>query len=560
MTSTQLLLEELEALGAEFGDGQSARKCELLDALSTRRLSNADGVLRLHEALCFLRAHPDDQDVLDRVVAMLDTFDQRADLQRYRKALAETGIAGTVLHYSFFADTARWLQRRYPGALHIDWSGLETGDLLTSRLDLLVSWGETPGLDEVDLSTREWVRRLAGPETTDADFLIARVMRLGRTDPASCMFYDELDLPLELRPGPSTPSRSRASMPRPRTFFQQRPLERRRPDLEKELRRRATVRPCSRRDGARLIALAREAMVLRHRDLDAFAYGDPDDVRLFDCGGGLELAVIGVKPERRLLLEAVYGYLTLQNGVPIGYVLTSALFESSEIAYNVFDTWRGGEAAQVYGRVLGVTRQLYGSDTFTIFPYQLGGEGNTEGLESGSWWFYQKLGFRAREPEVLQVMERELARIRKRRGYRTSIRTLREIAEYNVYWSAGRQRDDVIGIFPMGNIGLRVTDYLASRFGADRERGEKVCADEALKLCGVRGFGKWSAGEKLMWRRWSPLMLILPGVEKWTAGERKALAAVARAKGGRRESDYVFALDAHKKLRAALRRMAKPIR
>ena len=373
------------------------------------------------------------------------------------------------------------------------------------------------------------------------------------------IFFEELDLPFALAPSAVTPSRSRALLSRPKTHFQTQPLDRRRPDLKQELKRAAAVAVCSEAEGRRLVTLAREAMVLRHRDLDAFAYGDPRDVRLFDCGDGLEIAVIGMKPERRLMLEAVYGYLTLKNGVPIGYVLTSALFGSSEIAYNVFDTWRGGEAAQVYGRVLGVTRQLYGSDTFTIYPYQLGGGGNTEGLESGSWWFYQKLGFRAREPEVLAVMARELKQMRRDRSHRTPIRTLAEIAEHNVYWSAGRDRDDIIGVFPIGNIGLRITDYLAARFGADRERGQRTCADEAARLCGVRGWRKWAAGERLAWLRWSPLMLILPGVANWTAAEKKALAAVARAKGGLRESDYADRLDAHVKLRAALRRLAKPV-
>jgi len=47
------------------------------------------------------------------------------------------------------------------------------------------------------------------------------------------------------------------------------------------------------------------------------------------------------------LLESVYGFLTLKNGIPIGYVLVSALFGSSEIAYNVFETYRGGEAGAV---------------------------------------------------------------------------------------------------------------------------------------------------------------------------------------------------------------------
>ena len=161
-------------------------------------------------------------------------------------------------------------------------------------------------------------------------------------------------------------------------------------------------------------------MVTRSRDLDAFIHGDPRDVRLIDCGDGLEFAAIGVVPERRLMLESVYGFLTLRNGVPIGYVLTSALFGSSEIAYNVFDTWRGGEAGHVYGRVLAMTRAVFGSRDFTIFPYQLGGDGNSEGIKSGAWWFYQKLGFRPRDPAVLALMERELARMAKRPAHRST--------------------------------------------------------------------------------------------------------------------------------------------
>lgn len=552
------LLRDLERIRAQFGPGLAAQKRALLEGLANAKLPTATAVERLHECLCFLRAHPDDRALLDTVAAMLDGFHRRSDLRRHRRALAETGIAGTSLQFSFFADTARWLSRRLPGALRVVWDGFAKDDLLGSRLSLLATWPETPGLDEADLSVRDWIRRLAGPNTTDADFLIARTQRLGATQAEREAWFEELDLEfaLDLDPDTGAPARTRALAADRPVHFQTQPLRRERPDLKAELRRPAREIAVDERRGEQLVALAREAMVLRHRDLDAFAYGDPRDVRLFDCGDGLEFAVIGVRPERRLLLEAVYAYLTLKNGVPIGYVLTSALFGSSEIAYNVFDTWRGGEAGLVYGRVLAVTRQLYGSDTFTVFPYQLGGEGNQEGLQSGAWWFYQKLGFRAREPEVLETMQRELAAMQRDRSHRTKIAVLRQVAEHSVFWSAGRSRDDVIGVFPIGNIGLAITDLLAARFGADRERGERVCAKEAAQLCGVQGWQRWPQAEAMWWRRWAPLILLLD-VGSWTAAERRALVAVVRAKGGRRESEFVRLLDGHRTLRAALRRLAR---
>jgi hypothetical protein len=96
--------------------------------------------------------------------------------------------------------------------------------------------------------------------------------------------------------------------------------------------------------------------------------------------------------------------------VPIGYVLSSALNNSVEVAYNVFDTWRGYEAAHIYGRLLAMMRHLFGAEAFMVPPYQLGHD-NDEGLKSGAWWFYQKLGFRPREPRISALMKREQTRM-----------------------------------------------------------------------------------------------------------------------------------------------------
>jgi len=143
-------------------------------------------------------------------------------------------------------------------------------------------------------------------------------------------------------------------------------------------------------------------MITRGRDLDAFEHAYDRDVRLVDCGQGLQFACFGVVPERRLLLEAVYGFLTLKNGVPIGYFLLGTLFRSSEVAFNVFETYRSAESGFIYSRALAMVRRLFGSDTFVVPPYQLG-HNNPEALQSGAWWFYYKRGFRPHDPAVLRI-------------------------------------------------------------------------------------------------------------------------------------------------------------
>jgi hypothetical protein len=248
--------------------------------------------------------------------------------------------------------------------------------------------------------------------------------------------------------------------------------------------------------------------------------------------------------------------LTLKSGVPMGYVLVSTIYDSAEVAYNVFETYRGGEAAYVYGRVLAMVRHLFDVDVFTVPPYQLG-QDNDEGLKSGAWWFYYKLGFRPHDPDVRRVMRAELAKMKRRPGHRSSIATLRELVQSNVFLYLGKQRRDVRGRISLGNIGLKVTAYLAERFGADRDAGVRTCSREAARMLGVRSMSRWSRGERLWWDRWSPLIMALPGVQRWSAANKRALVRVVRAKGGRRESDFVRLFDRHRLLRAAVLRLAE---
>jgi hypothetical protein len=292
-------------------------------------------------------------------------------------------------------------------------------------------------------------------------------------------------------------------------------------------------------------------MVTRERDLDIFSYASPRDVRIVEWGDGLQFACMGALPERRLLLESVYGFLTLKNGVPVGYVLASALYGSSEIAYNVFETYRGGEAGPIYGRVMATVRHLFGSDAFTIFPYQLG-HGNEEAIQSGAWWFYQKIGFRPQHPAASRIMRRELARMKRNPRHRSNPGTLRELAEHNLYYFLGRPRRDVLGADFLPEVGLRITDALAMRFGSDREEAARTCSREAAALAGLRSMRGFSAGERLAWDRWAPLVRILPGIARWGPAEKRALVEVVRSKGGRRESDFVARFDRHLRLRRAI--------
>jgi hypothetical protein len=551
-------LEQLLKLKFVFDPRGRRKKLELLARVKADSMPDASSVARLHEHLCFMRAYPDDRRVLKQVKTLLADFWEREDLDLHRKELVNSGIAGTEIHYAFFWFTLYWLAERWPDRLRIDWNALRGKrlDAFGERLSMLVPYCETLALEEAACTTREWVEHLKGPGETDAEFIAKRYAAMRATSMARETIFEETELPFRLLPGPDTPCATRGRYAASPIVTQRRPLVRGRESFWKEFKRKPPeARSMPRGEARRLIEMARTLMVVRTRDLDAFVHADENDVRVLDYGEGFQLVYYGTIPERRQMIDAAYGLLMLRNGVTIGYVLSAALFESAEVAYNVSPAYRGAEAAHLYARCLNAVSGLFETDTFMIDPYQMGHE-NPEGLRSGAWWFYYKLGFRPRDPKIVRMAENEQDRVRNDRRYRTSIARLNRLSSVNMYLHIGEPRDDVIGEFSRDNVGLKIVRYLAERFGADRERGIRTCAREVARLLGLGSLRKLTPGERLAWERWSPLILVLPGVRTWSSRDRTAAASVIRAKGGRRESDFVRRFDRHRRLRAAVLELA----
>jgi hypothetical protein len=110
-------LTRLEKLRLVFTPAAATDKHRLLCLLVKTQLPSASAVRRLHEILCWIRAWPDDERVLIAADSGLRTFAARKDLHRFRRQLADSGIAGTAIHYHFFWPMARWLSSRWPALL-----------------------------------------------------------------------------------------------------------------------------------------------------------------------------------------------------------------------------------------------------------------------------------------------------------------------------------------------------------------------------------------------------------------------------------------------------------
>lgn len=550
MASLRTKLERLESLREAFGATAASEKLDLLAELEHKSLGRAAEVGRLHEALCFSRAWPDNPKLLATVNRMLKQFSERADLNRFAGALEDSGIDGTDIRFRFYRVTALWLAQRCGDSMHIDWEQFESGDRLSRALESLALFSERGALQQYVYDAADWIERMRSDDETDAVFLSRLFAARGTADAVLDSVYDELDVPFYLSASATTPTRTLEYV-RPKVIeYQRHSIERQTVDLRQAAHRPIRIENVDRRQAVRLVDLAKSAMVARLRDLDAFAYASADDVMRADCSHGIQIVLIGMLPAKRYLLECEYGYLMLRNGVVVGYGTGTGLFGSCQIAFNLFPTFRGAETTELYASVLATFHKLFDADTFSVDSYQIGAD-NDEAIDSGAWWFYARMGFRPRDSEAIRLANAELRRAQKK-GYRSSKSTLRRLANYPLYFSLARKRQDVLPMVCTDSISLGVLDYVSKRFGSQREEGTRRCSRELAKALGIASFSAWTADEELMWQRLNPVIAAVANVKKWPKADRDALADVIRAKGGVHEKGYVKLFDAHKRLRRAV--------
>ena len=514
---------------------------------------------RRHRALCFDRAFPASAARYRAAVASLGTFaDELAALPRTARAqLADTGIAGTAIYYRFSYPVARWLARKAPGAVSIDWRDIDDTTRLDELLALLVLAAEDDYFDSGYVSSREWIDTArAGAAGTDFDWLLAQ---LG--DPRARRFwaslYDAADLPLVWKLANSAFSVSTNCVAGGRPQIRSAGLRRRPRKPKQEIQRPlASLRRVPERDGNALIDVAMASLAVRHRETWHFNFANPREVYLADVGEGVAVAVFGLLPAHRFPLETTMGYLILANGVPIGYGGSSILFRQVNTGINIFDEYRDSEASYLWVQVMRVYHALTGCTRFIANPYQFGAD-NAEGLQSGAFWFYYRLGFRPIVAAVRRLAHAEAMKIRRNSKYRCDLPTLRKLASCDLHLVLPGAAASELFAEPW----IDTSSMLASRvLGACAANtrsaaANRVAANVARDL-GIKSLQHWSADERRAFRNIAPF-IALTDCRQWAAAERQALRSLLRAKGGDCEARYARLLANHVRLRTALSRVCR---
>lgn len=553
------LLDSLDEGKRHFDKRSVAAVVDLLNQLARANFDDAASLIRFHEALLFIRAHPANRSVLNLAEKQLRTFPLRIKkLQSEDVDLSPlddpevSGIAGTSVTSNFSFEIARWLARKQAARVAIDWDWFDDPDRMGTVASRFMPLLAEDAVVEANVPFRDWIRAGKGRQR-ELPWLVERFESLSLSEKAQGELYDSLKLHITWKPAVSA-SRTGMKLRGARIFFQDQPLiSRRDVSISAELTAPPfPFRRLSPAEGTRMIDLARETSASRYRELHGFTYGDPRRVLHAHIGRGVDLFFNGVAADRRLPLRAYHSAMIFKNGIPVGYFEGLSLCERMESGFNFYYTFREGETAWIYARVLRLCRQLLGVTAFSIEPYQIGYE-NEEGIESGAFWFYRKLGFRPVKPELMKTTLAEEKKITQRKGYRTSSRVLRKLAEDHMILETGRQPGarDNWDRFHVRSIGLAVQRRMATSFDGDANKIRNASVEFIKDALGLDSNG-WSAAELQALDDLALVLAMIPELSAWTSEEKAQAIAAIRSKAAPDEARYLHLLQRHTKLRAAI--------
>ena len=553
MTSRLLDLDAVNGLRAaalRFGGEQAIVKSAALAACASREIADPAVLVAYHDCLLCLLAYPETRALRDATRGELKRVGESArkiidgGSARARGRLANSGVAWTPVTINFGWDIARWLVQRFPAFAEIDSfgeDGVSPQSILADALppmEFELTASDEPPSEFVDSAS-------VGHRGSRLAWLVGAFERLSCSDALREHLFETLRPFIEIELRDSMLSRTFVRGLPARTFFHRAGLLRKvdlRPLLLQPL---PPPRPLSENERLHVVDAGRGMLAALGRETDAIARAHADGVAYFELGRGVAIALYTMRADRRSPIDSHIGMMLFKNGVPVGYGGGWPFLGTCRIGVNVFAPYRGGESAFLFGQVLRLYRQRFGIGRFVAEPSQFGGS-NKEGLLSGAFWFYYRLGFRPVDGRSARLAGEEWGRMQADADYRTPLPALRRFTGSDIEL----RLDDTPACEPNA-LSETVTGWIGERFAGDRTRAERAAMRIVTRALGVTRLDRWPASERRAFGALAVLFALIPELDRWPPPDKRALVALMRAKGGD-EFRFHDLVGGHRRLSAAL--------
>lgn len=497
-----------------------------------------------HDFLLYLFAFPLNRAVLVHAHAAMEEMQKLCALIMQRKntalhrQLSGTGIAHTRLTCSYSFALVCWLTGRYPDSVSLGGSDA-TPEEIVAVFRIL-----TPGVLFEKVTQRELglaarIRAITGIQSphTQLKWLIGLFNSSELSESIKEVLYQTLKVFICWKMDTPAFSRSGLSLPAAKIHFQKKGIAT--VYLHKIIAKPVQQVSLTNTDKNSIIDTVRTALAFYYRETDPFTYADPDELTLFDAGQGLQVALVGMKKEQRLSLESYVGYMAFSNGIPVAYGGGWIWGNRCRIGLNIFPPFRKAGSDGLFCQVMGVYHQYFNAAFFIVRPYQFG-KGNHEGIRSGAFWFYYRLGYRPASASLRNIAADEWTKIKKDKRYRTPVSLLKKFTTADLEYNTGVPAIPTVGADAVSAIISRNAGGAVKK--ATEHAMKKVSKlFPSVKVC-KPGFPEPVRNNFLL------LVQSIPEIDHWSVRDRKALAHLFELKAGGKEIHYIKKSQAHRQL------------
>lgn len=550
-------LHTLQSLRTKYDAAALAEKKRLLKSELKPAKATAKELFELHELLLFIRAYPDNEDLLQLAEQCQEKCNiaiQRILRKQSSSALRifeNTGIIGTNIVGCFSYDLVSWLQHQYPTAIWFDSFGGDIEEVYAHLLSLLPASIREHYTDYGYASAEEWLQTSASHNRYHQLKLILSLfsneqLHFRQRD----SLFDRLQLYVEIDTT-RVPCRSNIRIPRPAVYYHEEGLIRK-TDLNTILQEALPQeKNLSHEEKQQYIASIRLQLLSLYRETDPGTYADINDLHVYHVGRGMEIVLQGMQPERRNPIDAYIGFMAFKNGLPYAYGGAWLLGKMAKIGINVFPSFRGGESAWFFAQLKRIYYQQFNPAYFVAEPYQIGRD-NPEGIETGAFWFYYRLGYRPLQKKLQQLAAEHWKKMLAQPGKKTPVKILLQLVEDEVVYlppgseSALKQKFDTLGL------SQSITSHIRKRYNGDIGRFMahcKACLLTSGILPALKA-DKINALEQL-----SQYLFIEDDLIQFTADERKYITALLIEKTIGSDCNYARLMSENEKMQEILYRL-----
>lgn len=554
MNSAKKNIRELSRIKTKF-DPISIKKKEFLVStlLKEKKIEDSD-LLSLHETLLFLRAYPANFTSLKNLIRL--TFKTNPSIlhsirrKKTEGIFEQTGVMGTCVNAAFSYELVVWLAREYPKHVSFDAFGAAEEKVISVISALLPLSLKEHYIDGLSKDTLSWIEEIAGKDKQkQLQFLLQLFSNANISKRIAGQLMEQLELYIKIDLA-SLPSRSNITGLNRSPYYHSEEL------LKKfnlhDIIKTPLPHPAklTLKEKYQLVASIRFQLIALYRETDPATNTDFNDITCYRLDRGLDIVLLGMDSTHRRSIDSYIGFFAFKNQMPYAYGGTWLLGSMAKIGLNIFPSYRGGESAWFFAQLMRIYYQVFRPDYFIAEPYQVGRD-NPEGIKSGAFWFYYKLGFRPLGKSHQILAAKEFTKLKSGNIKKTPVKTLEHLVKEELVF--GINKNPGISKTKIDTIQLSAvaTNFIKKKFHGDIEKAYQHSSMAILKELNIKNDKK----RYLLQNGIEELAIYLyaaGGIKQWSKKEKQLLLELVQEKINGTDSNYAQLLRSHAALNKCL--------